>query len=294
MMSTVMRSTLRRTLGLRGLAPAVALAVAIASMPARAGAPPADFEQRIADADAHTSEGRHAEALQSYAEAFAAMPPELKASGVGEFVAMAAANAAIADFEARGDRTSLETGRMVLLGFVGAAQSAGPGVETAPIDGAKQRLAELDARMPAPEATPAGPPPAPEAEAPAKPTPTRESDTTPDRRGLAIGLTVAGGVVAIAGVGLLVAGARQVPWYEAKLESEGWVPTDPGYGAEIDAAKRIRNIDIGLGAAALVVGVGVGVTGAVLLAKRRQGGRTMALWPVLERERAMLGATMRF
>lgn len=294
MMSTVTRSTLRRLLVLRGLAPAVVLAVAVATMPVRAYAAPADFEQRIADADAHANEGRHAEALQAYAEAFAAMPPELKASSVGEFVAMAAGNAAIADFEARGDRKSLETGRMVLLGFVGAAQSAGPGAETAPIDGAKQRLGELDARMPAPETTPADPP-TPAGPPPAhEPTPTIESDTAPDRRGLAIGLAVAGGVGALAGVGLLVAGARQVPWYEARLESEGWQPTDEGYDAEIDQAERIRTIDIGIGAAALVVGVGLGITGAVLLSKRKQGRRTVAVVPALGREWVMLGATMRF
>ena len=98
----------------------------------------------------------------------------------------------------------------------------------------------------------------------------------------------------LAGVGLMIAGARQVPWYEAKLEGEGWMPTDEGYDQEIADAERIRNLDLGLGAGALVVGLGLGITGAVFLAKSKQRRREVAVVPVLGRDRAMLGVTARF
>jgi hypothetical protein len=285
---------LRRSLLLRGLAPAVALSLAMAvTPPARGAAPQGDFEQLIAEADGHASQGRHAEALRAYSDAFRSMPTELKASGVGEFVAVAAGKAAIDDFAARGDRRSLEDARMILLAFVGAAKAADPASGPAPIDAAKERLAEIDALMPEVADAPIEPLPAPADEEPAPPPPA--DDTKPDRSRLGVGLVVAGGVAAVAGLGLVIAGARQVPWYEQKLETEGWLPTDAGYDQQIADAERVRTIDLGIGAAALVVGVGLGVTGAVLLARSKQSKRGgVAVVPVLGRDRALLGATMRF
>lgn len=275
-----------------------ALAVALtATGPVHAAAPKPDFEQLIAQADEHTSAGRHAEALRSYSEAFRAMPESLKSSGVGEFVALAAGSAAIEDFRARGDSTSLADGRLVLMSFIGAAKRADPASGPASIDGAKERLAEIDALTPkAGEAT-VTPTPTAEAtdETDAPPEPEPQADAAPDRTGLGIGLAVAGGVATLAGLGLVIAGARQVPWYEAKLEAQGWVTTDEGYDAQIAEAERTRNLDVGLGAAVLVVGVGLGIGGAVLLAKqRKRGGREVAVLPMLGRERAMLGVTGRF
>lgn len=284
----------RPNLLLRGLAPAVALAVAIgATGPARAAAPRGDFEQLIAEADEHAGQGRHADALRAYADAFAAMPGDLKASGVGEFVAVAAGNAAVADFRARGDRRSLEDGRVVLLGFIEAAKGADPAAGPVSIAEANERLAEIDALMPAP----ADPPPAPvpeEPEARDRPEPGPSDDAAPDRSRVGLALAISGGVAALAGVGLLVAGLRQVPWYESKLEAEGWLPTDAGYDQEIAEAERVRNLDVGLGVAALVVGMGLGITGGVLVAKSKRGKGTVALAPRLGRDRAMVAVTLRF
>jgi hypothetical protein len=278
----------------RGLAPAVALALAVgtASGPARAAAPTADFEQLIAQADEHAGKGRHAEALAAYAKAFEAMPPELKASGVGEFVAMAAGNAALEGYRARGDRTALEDGRAVLVGFIEAAKAADPATGPAPTDAAEQRLAEIEAQLPA-DAEPTEPPtptsePDPEVVAPP------EQDAAPARKGLGLGLVIAGGAAALAGGGLLIVGAQQVSWYQHKLAEEGWAPDDPGYLDQIAEAERTRNLDFGLGAAFLVVGVGVGVAGAVILVKGKRRAREAALVPVLGRDRAMLAATLRF
>jgi len=276
--------------------PAVVLAMAMGTIgPVHAAAPKADFEQLIARADEQAGQGHHADALRSYAEAFRAMPQELKGSDVGEFVALAAGNAAIEDFRARGDRAALEDGRVVLLAFIGAAQGADPATGPASIDGAKERLAELEALMPASTDTPTEPPPAPSSETTEPedaPPPTH--DAPPDRSRLGVALAVSGGVVVLAGVGLMIAGARQVPWYESKLENEGWVPADEGYDQQIADAERVRNLDLGLGAGALVVGLGLGITGAVLLAKSKRRQRELAVVPVLGRDRAMIGVTARF
>ena len=286
----------RLAIVLRRLAPALALAVAMGTTgPVRAAAPKADFERLIARADEQAGQGRHADALRSYAEAFRTMPQDLRGSGVGEFVALAAGNAAIEDFRARGDRASLEDGRTVLRAFILAAKGADPASGPASTDAAKERLAELEALMPEAAEAPAEPPPLPESEneRPDEPPPSTQ-DAPPDRSRLGLGLAVGGGVVVLAGVGLMIAGARQVPWYEAKLESEGWEPSDEGYDQQIADAERVRNLDLGLGAGALVVGLGLGITGAVLLAKSKQRQRAVAVVPVLGRERAMLGVSMRF
>lgn len=286
---------LRRRAPLRGLAAAAALAVALAAAgPVRAAAPDPDFEQLIAQADEHASQGRHAQALQRYSEAFRAMPEPLKASGVGEFVALSAGNAAIEDFKARGDRTSLADGRLVLISFISAAKRADPASGPAPIDDAKERLAELDALVP--EAVDGPTEPAPSTGGADEPTELQPRDDTaaPDRSRLGLGLVIAGSVATVAGLGLVIAGARQVPWYEAKLESEGWVTTDEGYDAQIAIAERTRNIDVGLGAGVLAVGVGLGITGAVIMAKRKRGKREVAVLPGLGRDRVMLGMTARF
>jgi hypothetical protein len=277
----------------RRWAPVVALLLAVAvGAPVRAAAPGLDYERLIAEADGHASEGRHAQALRAYSEAFRSMPLELKVSGVGEFVAVAAGKAAIDDYQARAEVESLEQGRMILLAFIGATQSADPALEPPPLDGAKERLAEIDALMPKTADAPSGPPPAaPGEDRSEDPAP---EDVAPDRSGLGLGLAVAGGVATLAGLGLVIAGVRQVPWYEAKLASEGWMTTDDGYDQQIADAERIRNVDLGLGAGILVVGLGVGITGAVLLAKSKQRKRELAVMPGFGRDRAMLGVSFRF
>lgn len=284
----------RPTRSLHRLAPAVALAVAMgAAGPVRAAAPQGDFEQLIARADEHAGQGRHAEALQAYADALAVMPSDLKASGVGELVAVGAGDAGLADFRARGDRKSLEAARTVLTAFIAAAKGADPATGPGSTTEAEQRLAEIDALMPAPvEAPTESPPTSDEAEPPSPGS--GPADAAPDRSRLGLGLAVSGGVVALAGVGLVVAGLRQVPWYEGKLEAEGWLPSDAGYDQEIANAERVRNLDVGLGVAALLVGTGLGIAGGVLMAKSKRGQGTMAVAPQLGRDRAMVAATLRF
>lgn len=265
----------------------------------RAAAPQADFEQLIARADEHSGQGQHAEALRAYAEAFSMMPAELKASDVGEFVALAAGHAALDDFRARGEPSSLEEGRTVLLSFIEAVDGVNPALQPASTDAARERLAEIDALVPVDPAAP-GESPTPLDASDTLAMEERRDDTTADerQRRLGIGFVVAGGVAAVTGVGLVIAGSRQVPWYEARLKEEGWTPTDEGYDRQIVAAERVRNIDIGLGAVALAIGVGLGVTGAVFLAMRERNGREAATVsvpvPVLRRDRAMLGIMVGF
>lgn len=288
---------------LRGLAAAAVLLVALgASAPARAAAPAADFEQLIARADEHASAGRHADALRTYVDAFEAMPRDLRRSSVGEFVVLAAANAAEQDYQARSDRASLEAAVEVLQAFMGEVKAADPEGAAALVEQAKQRSLQLGALLDA-SAEPSSEPSEtvePEA-APADETapPEAADDSTsdraaPDRRRLGLALVVSGGVAVLGGVGLMVAGVRQVPWYEGKLADEGWVPTDVGYDQQIADAERYRNLDLGLGAGLAVIGLGLGITGAVLVAKHGRGEREVAVAPVLGRERALLAATLRF
>jgi hypothetical protein len=287
------------TMALGSAAPAHGAAWARAAAPARGGASQADFEQLIAEADAHSSAGRHADALESYVEAFTAMPAELRASSVGQFVALAAANAAQEDFRARGDASSLDQARDVLRAFVLVAQASDREGTAELVTEAQARLAELEqvrsSPSPAPEPDPGGSASDDGLDTPPSDGPTPSGDRTgPDRSRLGIALAVSGGVVFLGGLGLMIAGARQVPWYEEELASEGWASTDPGYDEQIAQAQGVRNVDYGIGALMLVVGVGVGVTGAVLLAKSKQRRRELAVVPVLGRDRALLGARWRF
>jgi hypothetical protein len=293
----------RRTPLLVSLATAVALAMTVGgAVPARAAAPKADFEQHIARADEHASAGRHAEALASYVEAFTAMPKELRASSVGQFVALAAANAAMEDFRARGDARSLDQGHDVLRAFVLVAEATDREGTAELVAETHARLAELDALRAS--ASPTSEPDfgasrsddlaEDDSDSPSDDLAPTSDRAAPDRSRLGLALAVSGGVVVLGGVGMMIAGARQVPWYEDQLASEGWLPTDPGYDAQLAEAHRVRRVDYGIGAVLLVVGVGVGVTGAVLVAKSKQRERELTLVPVLGRDRAMLAATMRF
>ncbi len=255
------------------LALALALNVTDATAATSSAVQPGDFEQLIADADGHADAGRDAEALEAYADAFDAMPEELKTSEVGEFVALATAKAALADFDSREDPASLERAQDVLEQFIEVADAAGLSVEAA-----KDLLAEIVTRIPEDE-----PEPDDEFEQEVE-LEDPSDDPPPPRRGLALGLLGGGAAAAVAGLGLVIAGTRQVPWYEQKLEEGGWATDDPGYDDQIASAERIRNIDLGLGAALLVVGVGLGVGGGVLLARGRGGSESRAsLTPSLRR-----------
>ena len=284
---------------LRGWAAPLAVSLAVLGCPSIGlAAPGRDFEQLIVEADEHVSQGRHDQALRAYAESFRAMPPELQPSGVGEFVALAAGKSALDDFAVRGERRSLEQARDILRAFVAAVKRTDPANEPASIEAATQRLseigdllAELDAaNQPVNTSSPA--PAVEESSAPAEPD---APDSRPDRGRLGLGLVVSGGGVGVAGLGLMIAGARQVPWYEQKLASEGWQTTDEGYDAQTARAERIRNLDYGLGAGALVIGVGLGITGAVLMARSKKGkAGNVALGPMIDRERAGVFALARF
>lgn len=275
----------------RTLAAGLALTLALPAAVARA-APQGDFEQLIAQADGHADAQRHADALQTYVAAFDAMPDELKGSEVGEFVALAAAKAAKADYQEREDEQALAQGRGVLTRFIEQAS----GVQGAPsVEPAKERLAELDALVPPerPEPVEVAPPePAPEEVEPAAEEVEPVDRRSVRRRKVALGLIIGGGVAAVAGLSLTLVGTRQVPWYEQQLAQGGWTPETMGYAEQIQSAERIRDIDIGVGIALIVVGVGVGVGGGVLLAKNRRGADSRAsVVPSLRRDG--VGLTLR-
>ncbi|MEM9463365.1 MAG: hypothetical protein AAGF11_54995 [Myxococcota bacterium] len=100
----------------------------------------------MADADEHANAGRYADALRVYAEAFEAMPDSLQVSGVAEFAVLAAGQAAIADYQERGEVPVLERGRAVLAQFIEGV-SAEPNAEVS-ADAAQTLLAEIDALVP--------------------------------------------------------------------------------------------------------------------------------------------------
>ncbi len=274
----------------RGAAASLAFAVAVGlvSPPAHALAPESgDFEQRIADADGHADAGEHADAVEDYVGAFEAMPDELKVTEVGEFVVLAAGKAALADFEARQDPKSLKKARDLLEGFIEMAA----GVDVS-VDAVSARLDEVQAAIPADEPI-VGPEPEPEVDE--DPDPVVDTPDKPPRRGLAIGLLAGGGVALLAGVGLMIAGARQVPWYEQKLADEGWTPDQVGYDREIASAERIRTIDYAVGGVFLGVGAGLAAAGAVLLVKsgRKSSGQA-AIAPSLRADGGGLTMRLRF
>lgn len=122
-----------------------------AARPSQAHAPEQRHEQLLVVAGEHRAAGRHEQALAAYAEAFEAMTPELRVSGVGELVALEAGNAALEDYQARGERESLVRGRAVVVAFIESIKTARPGVETVPMDGAKRLLSQIDQAMPAAE-----------------------------------------------------------------------------------------------------------------------------------------------
>lgn len=286
----------RRTVSLPRRAPRLALALALVAAPVPAFAAPGegDFEQLLAEADGHALDGRPDEALTAYEKAFEAMPPELRATEVGELVVLAAGKAALDDYERNHDVESLRRGRALLIAFITEVSSR-PDAPPPPLDSARARLDEIDAAIP--EAEPATPPPAPavttnENAEPTSPEPM--TDDAPRRRPLGLALAASGGVVALGGVALVVAGTQQVPWFERKMEEIGWTPDHPEYADEAARAERMRAIDIGVGAAVAVVGVGLGVTGAVLIARDRKARSNVALSGAVGPDGALLTARLRF
>lgn len=271
---------------------ALTLAVAMAGAPSvGVAAPSGDFEALVAEADEHAGAGRHAEALEAYAAAFEAMPEAMRPTTVGDFVARAAGKAALDDFEGRGEVASLERGRDVLEAFIAAAEGASSGDGPASTTAARERLDEIVARIPEPE-------PEPEVEVEAAPitVPTADSGRQGPSRTVGIALVAAGGASVLGGIGLVVAGARQVPWYEQQLIDGGWDPASSEFADELGNAERVRTIDLALGGALLGVGVGLGVAGGVILAKARASGdpAPVAFSLGVTRQRAMLGARWRF
>ncbi|MCA9655914.1 MAG: hypothetical protein KC501_38765 [Myxococcales bacterium] len=253
-----------------------------------------DFEELLGQADEHAIEGRHAEALQTYEQAYAAMPVELKATGVGELVVLAAGKAAIGAYEADGNVQWLVRGRALLVDFIKEV-SARPDAAPPSVDAARARLEEIDATLP--ETTEASSPPEPPPAAPEPATttiaPTDDGPKPGSRRKAGLALAVSGGVITLGGLALLVAGTRQVPWFQQRMEELGWTPDHPDYATEAARAERTRDIDIGVGAGVMVVGVGLGVTGAVLMARSRKPP-AVAFSGAVGRDGALLTARLRF
>lgn len=259
-------------------------------------APTPEFEQRIVEADDHASHGRHAQALRAYSEALAAMPRELAADSVGEFVAVAAGKAALDEFEASGDQVALAMGRMVLLMFMGMATAA-DGPDEARLVEVRELLVRIDAAMSSipTQAPPVAPSDPFEPSEPAHDQDAVDADEPePLRKPLVIGLAVPGSMAMLAGVVLVVAGASQVRYAKRNLEELGYVPDDVQYGTTIGDAERARNIDIGLAVGLLGVGGGLIAAAAIVASKNRRRTGRVSLVPVLGRERAMLGADLRF
>ncbi|MEM9460923.1 MAG: hypothetical protein AAGF11_42560 [Myxococcota bacterium] len=259
---------------------ALVLALSLPSMgSAYAAAPKEQHEQLLVAAGEHSNAGRHDAALQAYADAFEAMSVQLRVSGVGELVALEAGSAAIADYQARGERESLKRGRAVILAFMQAVRTAGPGIESVPLDAVKQQLVKLDALIPADELAvgsveeddePATEQPQVELE------PTQEESSTNDsgRQPLAamgkagVGLLVVGGVVVNAGVALLI---RQPTYF----------PRDDPQATYLTTTRPAGWALLGSGVATVVVG-------AVLLGVERSRARSRSNRVARSRRRAVV------
>ncbi len=285
----------------RGLAALLTIALAAGAWTtptAHAWAPLGEYERHIAEADAHTSGNRHAKALASYGKALASMPADEKAGPVAEYVATAAARAAVEDFETHQDPASLHRGIEILDAFIEATANAKSGQDVVSPDSAKVKRAELEALLPEVPVAPPEPEPVETEEPIDEPRDADPPIVDKDPRGpsKAVGITLlaAGGVSLLGGAALIVAGVRQVPWYEEQLLDAGWQTTDPTYDDQVADAERIRTIDVAIGAGLGAVGVALGITGAVLLARANKARRDVAWGVDLRRDRAMIGLRARF
>lgn len=267
--------------------------------PAKSGG----YERSMAEAGVLVDKGKHREALVRFAEAFEAMPADVKVSDVGEFVVYSGTQAALRQFQADGDPAVLLQGKALAASFLVLVGRAQPGASVAAVERAQAALTELEAlSRPVSEPEPAagfeppvcdpvepGPDPVP------TPAPTCPAPAKPDR--LAPALLFTGSLALAGGVALIVVGARQVPWYEARMAEFGWEPGSTGYDyeAKLDEARAMRNIDVGVGAALAAVGVGAVVYGAVRSAHHRSTDRDRAsLGPLMTRHGGGLVLMRRF
>jgi hypothetical protein len=207
----------------RRLTSALALVLCVAvSRPVHGVGPQPELEPMLLEADEHASAGRHDAALRAYADAFEIMPAETRASDVGEFVALAAGHAAVADYKARGKRESLEIGRRVIVGFIASVAAAGPDARTAPVDAARQQLSEIEGLMPTEVMPPVEDAGVDREDPKAEPGPEVQADaedpttgTNPGKlRGMGkagMALVVVGGLGAITGVTLVVLPPKTFP-----------------------------------------------------------------------------------
>lgn len=279
------------------IAAIVAALCLASSWPARAGAPAKGLEATLEEADGHASASRHDEALRAYSRAFTLMTSETRASGVGEFVALAAGREALADFEARGSLESLETARGILRVFIAAVEAGASTDASVSVDAAKQQLAEIEARLPggaseaatkADDDVDAEPvePPASEAEPEPEILPRTDEETQPEgmqTMGLAgVGMLAVGGAGVIAGVTLVALPDREGAAGTARAST--LVSTKvPGY--------------VVLGSAATLAIVGAVLLGAERAqAKRRARSRVAEGWmhPWIGAHGAGLGVVGRF
>lgn len=254
----------------------------------------------MAEAGVLVDKGKHGEALVRFSEAFEAMPNDVKVSDVGEFVVYSGTQAALRQFEADGDPAVLLQGKALAASFLVLVGRARPGASVAAAERAQAALSELEA-LSRPGSEPesaAGPEPAvcdfggPGPDPVPTPAP---APAKPDR--LAPALLFTGSLALAGGMALIVVGARQVPWYEARMAEFGWEPGSTGYDyeAKLDEARAMRNIDVGVGAALAVVGVGAVVYGAVRSARHRSEDRDRAsLGPLMTRHGGGLVLTRRF
>jgi hypothetical protein len=238
------------------------------SLPVRATSAPRELETALEQADEHASAGRHDAALRAYSQAFALMPAETKASGVGEFVVLAAGRAAIADYEQRGDRGSLEAARGIIREFIAAVNAAGSRHPSVSVDAAQQQLSEIEKLMPPEESSPTQDVGAAAVEQPEQQgEPELQPDTggtpaaeeSPKLRGMGkagVALLVVGGLGAIAGVTMVAIEPKEFPAAHPRAD-QLQTTRPPGYAA------------LGVGGAALIVG-------AVLLGLDRKQAKQRA------------------
>jgi len=252
----------------------VGAALVLSSSPAHAKPQGDGFEDAMARAGALVEKGEHASALADFEAAYASMPREIKIGNVGEFVAYSGGRSALRAFNTSGDRAVLERGKTLLATFVSDVDSAS-GAATASTDRALSMLAIIEGLLePEPELAPEG---ATEPSEIADDEPLDQPDPAPApqrprRDAIGLGLTITGALATAGGLAAIIAGARQVAWYEDELERNGWSPdaTHYDYDAKLDEARRVRNIDLGVGIGVTAVGIGLLTYGAIRL---KNGGK---------------------
>ena len=249
--------------------------------------------------EAELQRGELRKAGESFAAHYRSLPPAQRASPVGEYVVMYAADVFDRAWAEHADVDDLRASRALLHAFLRDVELVHGEAKPALTGKAQAKLEELDRTIdeaiaarttepepepePEPESTEEPPPPRPPIDPipnPQPPPPTHDVDQ-PDRLGVA--LLAVGATVAVGGIAMLAAGLAQATAKRAQARIDDRCEADGATAAECDRAKDTdaarafiadaersdRNVALG-SIAPLLVGTGLLIGGGVRLHRARK------------------------